>query len=149
MDDAEKKCILDRIVSSFSSVPYPYGHDYFRAIADRDYLEYMPTEQKKCWGNVSEEELLKYYDFIFFLPQEGVIYYLPSYIKLIMENTNIADHWCGDSLLMAIADLDSKLLNKNQKQLIKDFLHYCLHFIHPENELDEELIEKAIFNLSS
>ncbi len=149
MDDVEKNRILDKVVSSFSSVPYPYDYDYFKAIADRDYLDFKPGDQKKHWDDISEEELLKYYDFIFFLDPEGVIYYLPSYIKVIMENTNIADHRFGECLFMEIADLlDPKLLNENQKQSIKDFLKYCLDSIHPENELDDVLIEKAISNLS-
>ena len=111
-------------------------------------MDFKPGDQKKHWDDISEEELLKYYDFIFFLDPEGVMYYLPSYIKVIMENTNIADHQFGGCLFMAIAGLDPKLLNENQKQSIKDFLKYCLDSIHPENELDDVLVEKAISNLS-
>ena len=147
MDEVEKSRILENIASSFSSIPYPHGDDYFKAIADRDYLEFKPGGRKKYWDSISEDELLKYYDFIFFLPQEGVIYYLPSYIKLIIENPQIADQWCGESLFMAISDLDSNLLGIAQKESLVEFLQYCLNSIHPKNELDDELVKKAISNL--
>ncbi len=142
-DDVKEK-ILNQIDSAFSDVPYPDSGDFFTAIADRDYEEREDLKNKKKCSQVTKQDLEKYYDFLCFLNSDGVIYYLPSYMKLIIENWELAEHWCTDCILTVISDINIDLLTACQRDSIRVFLNYCWNAIYPEVEFDEVLIKKAI-----
>jgi hypothetical protein len=143
----DKEKLLENIANAFSGVVYPDGHDFYRAIADREYQEYEYTNKKKKWNDIKKDELIRYYDFVFFLDELGVVYYLPAYMSLIMKYDKVANSEAPQSLFMELADMDVTILNENQRQTVKDFLIFCRDVLHPNIELDEELLEKAIKKL--
>ena len=144
----DKYGLLDEIDASFSEVSYPYGKDFYRAIADRDYQDYVLSNKEKRWTDITKDELMKYYDFIFFLDANGVVYYLPLYMKLAIENVNIAEHQCTTCLFMAIIKLNPNILTIQQRHSIIHFLTYCRDVLDPELDLDEDLISEAIESIA-
>lgn len=140
----QKEIILDEIHSSFNEIEYPFNEDFYKAIADRDYLEYNSSGKEKKWQEVTKEEIKKYYDFIFFLKEHAIIYYIPAYMKLIIQNNDVAENQCTECLFMALEKLNINKIDTLQAKTISIFLEYCKNTIHPEIELDEYLLDKAI-----
>lgn len=144
MDVAE---FSKEINAAFANVPYPTSRDFYQAIADRDYKINELTSKIKKAVDVSKEDIKKYYDFIFFLDTDGVIYYMPSYMRLIIQDDEIAQHTCVDSILMAIAKIDLDKMDEIQITVVKKFLVYCRDIIDPRLDLDTVLINEAIDHL--
>ena len=135
--------LITEISHAFATVEYP-KKGFFQAIAERDYLEWdSQNDKKKIWHDISVDELVKYYDFLFFLDSDGIQYYLPTYMILILENPELYDHHCFDCLLMTVTKLNHSVLLKEQWCVVKSFVAYCRDVISQEIELDEDLVERS------
>ena len=142
----EKSLLIAEIKEAFEDLSYP-NYDYFNAIVDRDYLdisEVKVSDERKLWRDVSKDEVIKYYDFIFYLKNEGVIYYLPAYMINIVEHEDIASGYPSESAFMAIADIVIDSLSDKQLNAIRDFLIYCRDNVQKRIELDEALLDTAM-----
>lgn len=140
----KKETLQKKIAKAFSDVVYPHNHDFYRAIADREYQDYESENQIKKWHDVTKDDLIKYYDFIFFLDEHGVIYYLPAYMHLIIKHDEVAMHESPQSLFMELVNVDLDRFNEEQLQAINDFLIYCCEVIQPQHDLDEVLLKNAL-----
>lgn len=135
--------LIAAIHSAFDGIPYPSGHDFYKAIADRDYKEMISGQEKK-WEDISEQEILKFYDFVFFLKPSGVIYYLPAYMEWVLRSKDVAEEAPAEALFMAIMDLDPRLLTLNQQKVVKEFLIHCRDILSQKVEMDMSLVEDAL-----
>lgn len=141
--------LIEDIKKIFSDLTYPNDKGFYHAIADRDYLEIQDEYEKKEWEDVTKEDLVRFYDFIFFLDHDGVIYYLPAYMCLILEYNELADCQCLDSLLMTIIELENGRLKQEQYNVIYRFLLFCRDVLNPEYDIDMELCNNAITRIEN
>jgi len=137
--------LFSKVLLAFANVPYPYELDFCAAVADFEFMyPYMypgppATYQRRKWFNLSEEDLTvrDHPYFIFYLKPEGMLYYLPSYVKVILLETMEAfdsETSCEHvmNLFSLLAESSGKYgqlrdrLNREQKQALLEFAAYCL-----------------------
>ncbi|HID28730.1 MAG TPA: hypothetical protein EYP19_01860, partial [Desulfobacterales bacterium] len=78
--------LIHAIDEAFTGTVLPEGEDVRKAVRQRDFLdESDPSlpESGLSRDALTKELLLKYYDFLFYLSPGGVLYYLPSAMKMI------------------------------------------------------------------
>ena len=142
---------LDELKEAFSTVPYPVGDDYFKAIADRDYVsvsDVNPGDEKKISADIGRDLLLKYYDFLLFLKPDGIQYYLPAYIQVILSDPELIDHWIGETLLMTLGEVTTAQYSSSQLKLLAMFLNHIEEHSKLEDlSVDTELLGKARSNI--
>jgi hypothetical protein len=146
-----KAKILSSLELAFSDLDYPYGRDFYRAIADRDYEDYVASGKEKRWNEVTKDDIRKYYDLLYFLCDDAsVIYYLPAFIKYILKNGESENEEdansaavCSTCVFTVLEKLDPKLLSQEQHDTVCAFLEYCLNVIYSECDLDQEPILTA------
>ena len=131
MDKTELLNSVDRV---FSSLPYPHQRDFYAAIAHMDYHKYVDMGKQKRWNEISRDELTEYYEFLYFLDPDATAYYLPTYMKLMLEvySENYEDEifleQCGSCFVSKLYDSDDRWkiideLNSSQIEFIADFIH--------------------------
>lgn len=133
-----------KIHDAFSGQPYPEGNDFFKAIAHRDYLEYGPTGRRKEWQGLSVSELLKYYDFLFFLEGSGAVYYVPAYMCHVLDSLEAAEGWPSETLFMTLRRTRKECFSEIQRGVVLLFLDFCTSLIKQGVSMDESLLEEAL-----
>lgn len=136
--------LLANILNSFSSVQYPESLDFNLAIAHRDYSDKPYNNGKRVkWDEINREGLRKYHEFIFFLENEGVMYYLPTYLVHILNDNQLAEE-ISDVLFMALGKIEISLFTSDQINCLIEFLRVCENVISKKFELDEVLLKEAL-----
>jgi len=142
---------LERLEDAFSAVPYPVGDDYFKAIADRDYRsisDVNPGCERMICAHVGRELLLKYYDLLFYLSASGIQYYLPAYIRTILADPDLIDHWLGETLLMTLGEVNTEQYTNNQLRLLTVFLNHMKNLSsYGDVVVDSGLLDMACQNI--
>ncbi len=139
--------LLNCLESAFANIAYPKNRDFYKAIAEKEYEDYIDPGENKRWEDLSKDELQKHYDFIYYLDSDAKVYYLPSYIKLILENSKCKEdeHFidlCTSCLFTLLSEIDIKTLNARQLQIINHFLNYCREIIYPIFDLNITHLKK-------
>ena len=153
MDKTELLNSVDRV---FSGLPYPHQRDFYAAIAHMDYHKYVDMGKQKRWNEMSRDELTEYYDFLYFLDPDATAYYLPTYMKLMLEvySENYEDEifleQCGGCFVLSLSHSDdrSKIigeLSSRQIEFIMDFMHTLREFA--PDLFDDADTERALRNL--
>jgi hypothetical protein len=141
---------VGRVALAFSSRPYPEEGCFFKAISDRDYgYSALAVDGRKEWIDVSVEDLVKYYDFIFFLDEFAQVYYFPAYIKNIIENNYLMEASCMEAFLMVISGVRCELLSCEEVSVIYDFLIFCKSCVCDGSGVDEVLLSSAILRVET
>ncbi len=118
--------LIDDIDIAFKNISYP-KYDYYHAVADMEYLDLKEVKQEnrqKTWDLITDNELVKYGDFIFFMKDFESIYYFPAYMQLILKNIELVDYGLYITFLMKLKDIKLSLLNNEQKKIILEFLEF-------------------------
>ncbi len=144
-----KQDLLNEIDFVWGELPYPDNDDYFKAIADREYQNTYKKSEKKYWWQISKNELLRNYDFLFYLKDEGVRYYLATYMGHILRYDEVADNYPSETIFMVLGEINLGILNPKQIKIIFDFLSFCFEEIHPRVELDVDLLYAAITHINT
>jgi hypothetical protein len=143
--------LINQVKGVFKNITYPKDNDFYKAIADRDYLdvsEINSNGKEKKWEDISKEELLKYYDFIFFLNEDKEkIYYLPAYLTHILSDIEVADSAATESLLMELASINKEKFTSMQLSAVIEFLNFLSADKRNGIEYDDHLVNKALNNL--
>lgn len=136
------------ISEAFARQPYPQGDDFFKAVAHRDYLEYTPTSRRKEWQDLSESEILKFYDFLFFLGDAGVVYYIPAYMFHVLDSLEVAEEYPSETLFMALGSVSKECFDDKQRDVVLLFLRFCRAMLEQGVEMNEDLLERALAAIS-
>ena len=144
--------IINEIDEVFGDIPFPNHCGWNAAIAMDDWIddpiELMTITKEKDihdkWWNIPSEELKDCYMAQCYLDAKGVIFYLPAYLVLVLNDTKGLSHGALISWLLPASknsefELYSyflerfSILNKNQKNVCLKVLSYIKEHINDDN----------------
>ena len=124
--------LLNSLEEVFSSLPYLHQRDFYTAVAHEAYEEYVDTGKKKRWNEISRDDIEECYDFLYFLDPDVAAYYLPTYMKLLLEADPENDEdgvfleRCSDCFFLGLArpETGDNIINElssRRIELVMDF----------------------------
>lgn len=128
------KKIINR---AFRNVDYPESYDMSHAIADFDYLD-RPSSGAYEWQKVDASVLKAYGEIIHFFEIHAAIYYLQSYLIALLDDYELYEMACFDSLVSYLDKADVDIFDDDQIFAISLFLDYCAKSVLPSIGLDDE-----------
>lgn len=142
----DRLVVQQNIIDAFKSSSYPYGQDFYKAISDKEYDDQL-LYKDKAWEEISEEDIYGNYEFIFFLDNEGVKYYMPSYTRWVLYGGNETCDVVFGSLCTLMQSSCMSIFSRSQCEALLEFFLYCRFCIHPRVDLDICLLDEVTAKL--
>jgi hypothetical protein len=126
----EGERVNSEFLAPFLDEPYP-EYDFCDAVADMEYEDKKEMRRRlgcpRRWDEITTDELTRYKEMLYFLPDRAKLYYFPLYMRSILHQNRLSREHNIDGVFFAVlGDLDQKVLSPEQKRAVVKFLEYLV-----------------------